>query len=181
MRSIGAILVVGAILVAGIPPAAAVPAGSPAADEAYGLCRAAERHTGETRETILVRGYELAREAVAADPRDARAQFAVFCTLGRRIQEGGLGLASPFEVFRALRALDAAVALDPEDPDLATAKGAMLASLPRVFGGDVAAAESWLRRALKRDPHQCTARWYLAEILSQRGEHAEAATLRAQW
>ena len=178
MRLVGTALVLGAILVAGTRPAAAVPAGSAAADEAYGLCRAAERHTGESRETLLVRGYRIAREAAEADPHDARAQFAIFCTLGRRIQEAGLGSTSPFDVFRALRALDTAVALDPDDPDLATAKGALLARLPRFFGGDVGEAESWLRRALERDPHQCTARRYLAEILAERGELAEAERLR---
>ena len=155
-------------------PGRAVPAGSSVADEAYRLCRAAESETGRIRTSLLERGYERARAAVEADPRDARAQFAVFCTLGHRIADGGIGLASPFDIYRALRALDAAVELAPEDPDLATAKGALLVSLPRLFGGDAAAGESWLRRALERDPGHSTARWYLADLLARRGESAEA-------
>jgi hypothetical protein len=172
MRAIPTPVAVVVALLAGARPVAAVPPGSATADDAYRLCRAAEDETGEARLALLERGYELARAAVDADPRDARAQFALFCTLGRRIADGGIGLASPFEIFRAFRALDTAMDLAPDDPDLAAAKGALLVTLPRLLGGDAAEGEAWLRRALARDPEHGAARRYLADLLSRRGEPA---------
>jgi tetratricopeptide (TPR) repeat protein len=149
-------------------PAAAQPSASSPADEALALCKRAEEG-GEARVDLLTRGLAIAERAVEADPADARAHFAVFCNLGRRIQATGLSVLHLFEVVRALRELDDAARLAPDDPDVVAAKGAVLASLPPVFGGDATAGEQWLRRALALDPNHREARAYLAAILSRRG------------
>jgi cytochrome c-type biogenesis protein CcmH/NrfG len=157
--------------------AAAQPSGTSAADQAIALCRLAARSTPERDET-LARGLAIAEAAARADPRDGRAHFAVFCNLGRRAQALGGGVFHPFEVARALRELDAAVRLAPDDPDVAAAKGAVLVDLPAVLGGDPAAGERWLRRALVLDPHNREARAYLAAVLARRGAEDEARRVR---
>ena len=142
--------------------AGAVPAGQPAALDALALCRAAERLKGAARQQSLEQGLALAAAAVAADGRDAAAHFATFCTLGRLVQIRGLDPWRPFEAFRALDELEAAVRLAPDDPDVMAAKGATLLLLPRLLGGDPGEGRVWLRRALARDPHHCAASAYLA-------------------
>jgi hypothetical protein len=156
----------------------ALPPGSETAGEAFDLCQRAERTTGDQRTELLVRGIELARTAIAADANDARAHFALFCNLGRWVRDGGVSVVRLLEVLRVLRELDAAVALAPDDPDVLTAKGALLVSLPRLLGGDSDAGESWLRRALDVDPHHDVARWFLADLLQRRGADGEAAAIR---
>lgn len=160
------------------PRAYALPPGSEPAGRAFDLCQRAERTVGDERTELLLRGIALAQAAVDADPNDARAHFALFCSLGRWVRDGGVSVARLLEVLRVLRELDAAVALAPDDPDVLTAKGALLVSLPRLLGGDSDAGESWLRRALTVDPHHDVARWFLADVLERRGAGGEAAALR---
>ena len=50
------------------------------------------------------------------------------------------------------------------DPDVLTAKGAVLLALPGLLGGDAREGERWLRRALARDPQHCAARAYLRGV-----------------
>ncbi len=160
------------------PRAGAVPPGSDVAGEAFSVCRQAERTSGGDARVLLEQGVALAERAVAADATDARAHFALFCNLGRRLQTTGRIFTHPFEVMRALRALDRAVELAPEDPDVATAKGVLLLNLPQLFGGDAVRGEEWLRHALQVDPHHCVARWYLGDALARRGVEDEARVLR---
>jgi hypothetical protein len=141
---------------------AALPAGSPAAHEAIALCQQAEEPRADAeRVEILTRGYHLAEAAVRADARDGLAHFALFCNLARRIRMSGLRFALPLDMLRALRALDRAIELAPADPDVLTAKGALLIELPRLLGGDAGRGEEWLRRALAVDPQHDVARTYL--------------------
>lgn len=144
-------------------PGHAVPEGSPRAREAYTLCRTAERLAPADRLELLDRGVWLAEAAVAA-ATDAQAHFALFCTLGRRLLVTGFSLLRPLEPRRVLRELDATVRLAPDDPDVLTAKGAVLLELPGVLGGDVREGERWLRRALARDPGHCATRAYLRGV-----------------
>jgi tetratricopeptide (TPR) repeat protein len=148
---------------------AALPHGSPGAGQALELCQQAEQAEGADRLALLARGVRRAEEAVAADAGDALAHFALFCNLGRRVKASGLCLAAPWDLVRALRALDAALELAPDDPDVLTAKGALLIELPRVLGGDVETGVQWLRRALARDPRNAVARRYLDERLVPAG------------
>jgi hypothetical protein len=141
----------------------AVPAGSERARQAFDVCQQAGVEPDEaSRVQMLTRGLALAESAVGEDDADALGHFALFCNLARRLRHGGLRLGSPFEVWRVLRALDRAVALAPVDPDVMTAKGALLIELPRFFGGDADEGEAWLRRALAIAPEHATARAYLA-------------------
>jgi hypothetical protein len=151
-----------ALALATAPPALhALPAGSPQAHESFALCQRAGRSEGPERVEMLTRGLELARGAIEANTQDALAQFALFCNLGRHLQTSGLRVATPFEVFRARRALDDALALAPDDPDVVAAKGALLLELPWLLGGDAEQGERWLRRALDLDPQHDAARAYL--------------------
>jgi cytochrome c-type biogenesis protein CcmH/NrfG len=156
----------------------ALGAGPSAAAQALALCQLAEQQTAEARDDFLTRGLALAESAVRADPGDGRAHFAVFCNLGRRVQAAGLSVFHLLEIVRALDELEAAVRLAPDDPDVAAAKGAVLANLPPLLGGDATAGEQWLRRALALDPHHREARAYLAAALSRRGAEDEARRVR---
>lgn len=167
------------LLVVAMPAADALPPGSPEAGEALALCESADRHRGAERVEILTRGLELAEARVRLDPADPLAHFALFCNLGRRVRVTGFGITMPFEVLRALRALDSALALAPDDPDVLTAKGALTIELPRLLGGDPDGGEQWFRRALAQDPNHERARSYLADVLARRGAEREPAALQA--
>ena len=152
-------------------PAVAVPPGSTAAQEALDLChRADEPRPDDERAEMLSRGSALAEAALREDERDVLAHFALFCNLGRRIRHGGFTVGLPFDVRRALRAIDRAAVLAPADPDVLTAKGAVLIELPPLLGGDAARGEEWLRRALAVDPQHVVARAYLQSTRVPAGE-----------
>jgi len=145
------------------PGAFAMPPGSGDAGHAMELCQRAETEPYDARVETLTRGLALAEAAVGANERDGLGQFALFCNLARRIRQGGLRLGSPFEVMRAFRALDRAVALAPTDPDVMTAKGALLIELPPFLGGDAEEGVTWLRRALAIAPDHAAARAWLRD------------------
>ncbi len=147
--------------------AGALPPGSAGAQEAFALCQVAETETGDARVGTLTHGLELAEAAVDVDPHDALAQFALFCNEARRVQAAGVGIASSLELLRAMRALDAAVALAPDDADVLAAEGALLVELSRFLGGDEARGERCLRRALELDPNHGAARGYLADVVGR--------------
>jgi hypothetical protein len=84
--------------------AAADPPGSPGANEALAVCeRAGETSDPAEKRRLLAHGLELAEAAVAADERDAKAHFAVFCNLGKDMETRGIGVASVV-ALRRLRA-----------------------------------------------------------------------------
>lgn len=147
--ALAAILILGAARASGAGP---LP-GSPAAHEAMALCDAAAREPdGRARLSLLERSLALAEAVVRRDERDAAGHFAVFCALGRRLQEHALGWRTLGAISRLRRAIDRALALAPDAPELLTAKGMMLLKLPRLFGGDVRAGEQLLRRVLELHP-----------------------------
>ncbi|MBI1818374.1 MAG: hypothetical protein HYR72_25615 [Deltaproteobacteria bacterium] len=148
---------------------AAEPSGSPMARESLTMCERAEDLTDTEKPVILDRGLQLAEAAVAADSGDARAHFAVFCNLGKQAELAGLGLNSLATVRRLRQELDLALGLSPDDADALAAKGALLLNLPRLLGGDPAAAEQLLRRAVVLNPQNAAARRYLAQALVGRG------------
>jgi hypothetical protein len=138
--------------------------GSTAALEAVALCHAAARTPDRTlRAALLERGLALAEAAAARDDTDAAAHFAIFCTLGRQLQERALGWRTLGAIRRARRAIDRALALAPASAELLTAKGVMLLRLPRLLGGDPGEGELLLRRALELSPGFAAAVQTLAE------------------
>ncbi len=73
------------------------------ATEALLLCEQAERLPAEQKAAAFEQGLALAEEAVGADSDNARAHFAVFCHLGKRMQLDGL-------TIRTIRGLEPAAA-----------------------------------------------------------------------
>ena len=159
--------------------AAAEPVGSATAKDSLVLCSHIDELPANDRGAALKHGLQLAEEAVAADNRDAKAHFALFCNLGMQMQIDGLGFSSWSTYRRLRRELDTTLALAPNDPDALAAKGAMLLHLPRLLGGDPDAAERLLRRALTIEPDNSAARRYLAELLAERGDNDAAQGLVA--
>lgn len=175
-----------AMLALGVPvatllatAATAEPAGSRVAKESLVLCDDADDLSGDDQWATLVRGVQLAEDAIAADGRDAKAHFALFCNLGKQTKLSGLGLSSLFKFRRLRRELDTTLTLAPDDPDALAAQGALLVQTPRLFGGDAAEGERLLRRALDIEPNNTAARRYLAEALRERGADSEAQALLA--
>jgi len=138
----------------------AAPLAANASSEALAMCERADELAGEERTRLLARGLELAEDAVAADDSDARAHFAVFCNLGKQMQEAGVARQS-LAVGRLKRELDSALELAPDDPQMLVAKGAFLVELPAFLGGDSERGRAVLRAALAKDPGNHTARRYL--------------------
>ena len=114
----------------------------------------------------LKQGLRIAEDALRSDADDALAHFAVFCNLGKKTKLEGIGFSSLGALRRLRVEIDLALELAPDNPDILAAKGAFLAELPRVFGGDVREAESLLRRALSLNNGNVEARDYLARISS---------------
>lgn len=123
--------------------------------EAIALCEAADNVPASQRPTVLAAALDRAEEAVSVTPQDPVAHFAVFCSLGKRLQwnSTGEGLVSALsDVRRAQRELDIALALAPEYPGALAAKGAMLIELPWFLGGDRQEGERLLQRAVALEP-----------------------------
>jgi len=157
-------------------PAIAVPPPGPVPDtarEAVALCAAAERVGADDRADLLTRGLALAEEAVQDMPDAPIAQFALFCTLGKRTADAGLSWRTLWAIPRLRAAADRAVALAPDWADAMAAKGAFLYYLPRLLGGDAVAGERLLRDAITRDPGNGSARAILADVLIRQGRWEE--------
>lgn len=175
--TLGCLLAAVALLVA--VPAVAVPPGSPAASEALELCTQADALAGEARTDALACARALAEQTLATDADDARAHFALFCTIGKHMKEAGIGFGQLVALRGLRRELDMTLVLAPGDPDALAAKGALLFSLPRLLGGDVDEGERLLRQALAADPANSDARCYLYRALSARGAADEARALQS--
>src|SRR3989442_14649217 len=130
---------------------AADPPGSPRASQALAVCLA-DAATPAERRANLARGLALAEEAVAADERDPKAHFAVFCNLGNDLKLRGVALQSLFAMRRLRREIDRTLELAPDYADALVGKGELLIGLPRLLGGDATEGERLLRAALRVDP-----------------------------
>jgi hypothetical protein len=161
-----------AVLATGAP--AADPPGSPRVDEALALCLRAPKAPPEEKPRLLEQGLALAEEAVAADERDAKAHFAVFCNLGKQMELRGVGIRSLLAVRRLRREIDRTLELAPDYSDALVGKASLLIDLPRPLGGDAAEGERLLRAALRIDPDYVDARLSLARALEARGARDEA-------
>jgi tetratricopeptide (TPR) repeat protein len=160
-------------------PVGAEPIGSALAKESLVSCDQAEELSGAAQRAALRRGLQLADQAIAADAHDAKAHFAAFCNLGKRLRVDGVGFSRWTNYRRLRRELDTTLALAPDDPDALAGKGALLLHLPRLLGGDAVEAERLLRRALDIEPDNRAARRYLAEMLEDRGATDQARALLA--
>jgi hypothetical protein len=160
---------------AAAPPATADDA--PAVATAFALCRDADFLPADDKDAqrvFLESGVTLAEEAVAARPKDPRAQLALSCLLGKHLLVSGIS----WRVFQRLNRLrtviDTALRLAPGDPDAMVAKAELLHQLPGALGGDLVESERLFRLALEKTPEHVQARIHLGEILAERG-HADAS------
>lgn len=153
---------------------ASEPRGSEEARAALDLCYAAEHAPPETQIDLLERGLAHASAAVAADPDDALAHFAVFCNLGKRVRRDGVSFGTLGEVRRLMREIDLTLSLAPDYPAALSAKGEMLVALPRLLGGSMREGERLARRAVELAPEDVAARFALVEVLEARGLRDDA-------
>lgn len=145
--------------------------GSPAARQAVTLCLdAAKVEDDAQRADMLQRGLDGAERALAENENDAKAHFAVFCNLGRKLEEGGASIAGVANVDRLQSEIDRALALEPGFVDAMAAKGAFLVKLPALLGGDADEGERLLRRAVQLAPNHASARLALAKALDEKGD-----------
>jgi tetratricopeptide (TPR) repeat protein len=146
------------------------------------LCKQAQPLPADEGRALLRRGLALAERAVARNEQDARAQFAVFCNLGKLIELDGIGWGTIGDVRRVRQAAERAVTLAPDDVDALVGRGALLLRLPRFLGGDHEEAERCLERALRLDPWHSVARAYLDGLRSDRAAVGAAlsSALRAE-
>ena len=155
--------------------AAADPPGSPRANEALALCgRAGETREEKTKHELLAQGLAAAEQAVAADERDPKAHFAVFCNLGKETQMRGVSLRSLAAVRRLRREVDRTLELAPGWPDALVGKGSFLLDLPGFLGGDRDEAERLLHAALRVDPDFIEAHLALGRALDARHAREDA-------
>ena len=150
------------------------PGAPPDAARAIRACENIDSTPPEQRPQQLAAALEWADQAVLRFPDSPRAQFAVFCTLGRKLETNNNHLKSVFLVRRAHRAVQKALALQPAYVDALVAHGAMLGRLPWVLGGDNDQAESLIRRAIALDPAFLPAHRELANLLQAQGRDDEA-------
>lgn len=145
--------------------------GSPAARQAVALCLdAAKVEDDAQRADMLQRGLDGAERAVAENANDAKAHFAVFCNLGRKLEDDGASIAGVANVSRLKSEIERALALEPGFVDAMAAKGAFLVKLPALLGGDADEGESLLRRAVALAPSHAPARLELAKALDEKGD-----------
>lgn len=123
------------------------------------------------------KGEELARQAIAADDKNANAHFALFCNLGEAKRIDGESVQALVNLGTLMSELDRTIELDPNHADALAAKGTLLVKLPKVFGGDTRKGETMLRRVLELDPNAFTSRLSLAQVCQASSRHDEAVTL----
>jgi tetratricopeptide (TPR) repeat protein len=154
---------------------------STAAADAWRICERDEPSVEKVaRLQALDRGVQIAEAASAADPKNLRAHFALFCNLGRQLEIAGISWRSLQRLGRLKQTIDTTLALAPDDPDVLVAKGEMLRRLPMVLGGSRREAERLFRRALEIAPAHVAGRLYLAQLLIEQGAvDAQAEVARA--
>ena len=132
----------------------ATPGGPPDAIRAIRICESIDSTPPEERASRIESAVAAAEKSIARFPEDPRSQFALFCSLGRKLETSKNHLRSLFLVRRA--------------------HGAMLRRLPWMLGGDNDRAESLIRRAISLDPAFIPAHRELANLLRAQGRSDEA-------
>ena len=161
-----------------LPVGAAAPdaPSTSAGEQALKTCDAIDDRPTSAARPALVEGLARSEQAVAANERDPKAHFAVFCNLAKLTYLDGFKVSSLLSVWRLRREIDRTLELSPDYVDALIAKGALLLNLPRVLGGDLREAERLLRRAVGLEPERVLARLHLAEALHGLGAHEQAET-----
>ena len=153
------------------------PGAPPDAARAIRICETVEFEPPEERAARLETAVRLAEASVQRQPESARAQFALFCALGRQVEARGVSLRAAVEVRRVRGAVQKAIALKPTYIDALVAHGALLGRLPWILGGDAERGEALIRRAIRIDPSFLPAYRELAALLQAEGRGDEAPVL----
>ena len=134
-------------------------------DEAFATLDRGDAATDDAAKLATYRSaVARAEEAVRSDDASADAHYVLFCSLGR-IAERRNPFGQALMLPRLRRELNRALQLNPQHSGALAAKAEMLLRLPRLLGGDAAAAEVYVRRALLYDPTYWRAHILLARVL----------------
>lgn len=130
------------------------------------------------RRSALEKGITRGRLATTLQPERVEGFFWMAASMGSLAE--AYGLRQGLKYRTPIRtALEQARRLDPEyldgSPDRAL--GRWYAQVPSMFGGDLARAESHLRAALARKPDSVVTLVFLAEVMEERKQVAEARRL----
>lgn len=169
--SVAFAVVLAGALALGLAPAAAQ---STKAQQAIDLCDSVGDVPPKEGLERAAKGLALAEQAVAENDLDAEAHYAVFCNLGREIENARINTGTLSKLKRVRREVDRALELRPDYVEALMGKGSLLVNTPRFFGGDVAGGEKLLRRAIELEPSHLQAHLQLAKSLAARGAKAEA-------
>jgi tetratricopeptide (TPR) repeat protein len=118
-------------------------------------------------------GAAVAKRAMLLDDRNPDAHFLYAATTGSVAKLKGL-TAGPLVVKELKRHIERALDLLPSHAQALQMMGGLLAELPWLLGGDQAAAETYLKRAIAADPKFTNARLLLAKLYLKQNREGEA-------
>lgn len=133
-------------------------------------------HRAPTMEAKLAsyeRGRDIARRAIEVAPRSPDAHLWYAANLGRWAVTRGK-LRAAFLISTLRDEINTILELDPNHVPGLSLAGSFYLETPGMFGGDVARAEGYLRKALALDPHFTRARVELARCLIHQARYGEA-------
>lgn len=140
------------------------------------LRRGEDALTKETKLAAYREGLQLATQAVAIDDSNADAHYGVFANRGRIMLAEGASV-NPLNLLSINRELDRTLELNPNHSDALAARGGMYRQLPRLLGGSLDKAASYLSRAVDLDPNAVGARIELAETYRDMGHPERSVPL----
>ncbi len=142
--------------------------------------RAAELcNSVQLKDRLYREAEELAREVLLENPREADAHFLLFASAGSRAMAKGPGLSTVIKMSPLRRHLDTALEINPQHAHALSVKGGILLRLPRLLGGNLDKALSYLKRAVELNPTGANTRLSLARALLKKGDR-NGAKLNAQ-
>jgi tetratricopeptide (TPR) repeat protein len=122
---------------------------------------------------VFENGMQAAEKAVELDPDNPDAHFFYVASLASLGDTKGI-FNSLFMLPEVRRELDLILELDPNNGNALAMQGALFYYLPGILGGDLQISEIYIRRSLSIDPHQSSAKLYLAMNLRKQKRYQEA-------
>ena len=129
------------------------------------------------RRGFLERGIEAARKAIALQPNRPEGHFWLAANMGTLAESFGLRAGLRYR-GPVKQELETVLKLDPSFMNGSADRvlGRWYHRVPGLFGGSDTKAEQHLRASLKYDENSTVSRYFLAELLIDRGRSAEART-----
>jgi tetratricopeptide (TPR) repeat protein len=127
------------------------------------------------RRTFLEQGIEAARKAIALQPDRAEGHFWLAANMGTMAESFGLRAGLKYR-GPVKEELETVLKLDPSFMNGSADRvlGRWYYRVPRLFGGSDTKAEQHLRQSLQYDENSTVSRFFLAELLIDRGRKGEA-------